>query len=355
MISAADVYHVVTATVPLYFAMILAYISVKWWKLFTPDQCAGINKFVAKFSIPLLSFQVISGINPYKMNLKLIFADFLQKLLALLVLTALAKISSRGRLNWIITGLSLSTLPNTLILGIPLLRAMHGAEAEPLLSQIVGLQSLIWYNLLLFLFELNATKEATVAPSSESTGDLEALQEAQHKDDEGVQRRTRKVKAMVILLTVGRKLMSNPNFYATLVALIWASIHSRWGVNLPDIVDKSVRILSTGGLGMAMFSLGLFMASRPSIIACGIPMAMVAMAMKFIVGPALIAVASIAVGLKGTVLKVAIVQAALPQGIVPFVFAKEYNVHPDTLSTGVIFGMLISMPIALAYYSLLAL
>jgi auxin efflux carrier family len=170
MISTADVYHVVAATVPLYFAMILAYISVRWWKLFTPDQCAGINKFVAKFSIPLLSFQVISSINPYKMNLKLIFADFLQKLLALLVLTALAKISSRGRLNWIITGLSLSTLPNTLILGLPLLRAMYGAEAEPLLSQIVGLQSLIWYNLLLFLFELNATKEATVAPSSETTG-----------------------------------------------------------------------------------------------------------------------------------------------------------------------------------------
>ena len=170
MISTADVYHVVEATVPLYFAMILAYFSVKWWKLFTPDQCAGINKFVAKFSIPLLSFQVISSINPYKMNLKLIFADFLQKLLALLALTALAKISSRGRLNWVITGLSLSTLPNTLILGIPLLRAMYGAEAEPLISQIVGLQSLIWYNLLLFLFELNATKEATMAPSSETAG-----------------------------------------------------------------------------------------------------------------------------------------------------------------------------------------
>ncbi|QCD93086.1 auxin efflux carrier family [Vigna unguiculata] len=27
-------------------------------------------------------------------------------------------------------------------------------------------------------------------------------------------------------------------------------------------------------------------------------------------------------------------QAALPQGIVPFVFAKEYNVHPAVLSTG---------------------
>jgi hypothetical protein len=28
-----------------------------------------------------------------------------------------------------------------------------------------------------------------------------------------------------------------------------------------------------------------------------------------------------------------VLQAALPQGIVPFVFAKEYNVHPDILST----------------------
>lgn len=171
MISLADGYHVIAATVPLYFAMILAYVSVKWWKLFTPEQCAGINKFVAKFSIPLLSFQVISENNPYKMNLKLILADFLQKLLAFLVLFALTKLSSRGGLSSIITGLSLSTMPNTLILGIPLLRAMYGDKSATLLAQIVVLQSLIWYNLLLFLFELNATKaasETTVAVSQAS-------------------------------------------------------------------------------------------------------------------------------------------------------------------------------------------
>ncbi|KAK9010024.1 hypothetical protein V6N11_036542 [Hibiscus sabdariffa] len=50
-------------------------------------------------------------------------------------------------------------------------------------------------------------------------------------------------------------------------------------------------------------------------------------------GPAVMAAASMAVGLRGVLLHVAIVQAALPQGIVPFVFAKEYNVHPDILST----------------------
>lgn len=32
--------------------------------------------------------------------------------------------------------------------------------------------------------------------------------------------------------------------------------------------------------------------------------------------------------------KLCVPQAALPQGIVPFVFAKEYNVHPAILSTG---------------------
>ncbi|KAB2034010.1 hypothetical protein ES319_D04G055900v1 [Gossypium barbadense] len=325
MISLADVYHVIAATVPLYFAMILAYVSVKWWKLFTPEQCAGINKFVAKFSIPLLSFQVISENNPYKMNLKLILADFLQKLLAFLVLFALTKLSSRGGLSSIITGLSLSTMPNTLILGIPLLRAMYGDKSATLLAQIVVLQSLIWYNLLLFLFELNATKaasETTVAVSQAS---------------------------------VGKKLMANPNTHATLLGLIWASIQFRWNIKFPAIVEKSIAILSSGGLGMAMFSLGLFMASRPSIIACGIRMATVAMIMKFIAGPALMAAASTTLGLKGKLLRVAIVQAALPQGIVPFVFAKEYNVHPDILSTGVIFGMLIALPVALVYYLLLAL
>ncbi|KDP45475.1 hypothetical protein JCGZ_09724 [Jatropha curcas] len=357
MISLADVYHVVAATIPLYFAMMLAYISMKWWRLFTPDQCAGINMFVAKFSIPLLSFQVISSNNPYKMNLKLILADFLQKILAVLVLTAITKISSRGRLNWVITGLSLSTLPNTLILGIPLLKAMYGEEADSLLSQIIVLQSLVWYNLLLFLFELNATYAAPVTPSSETTEDQEAPEEAQLKEgeDETHTRPTRRVKTMLILLTVGKKLLRNPNFHATSLGLIWASIHFRWEVKLPDVVDQSIRILSTGGLGMAMFSLGLFMASRTSIIACGIRMAIVSMAIKFISGPALMAVSSFALVLKGTVFKVAIVQAALPQGIVPFVFAKEYNIHPDILSTGVIFGMLIALPIALAYYSLLAL
>lgn len=103
------------------------------------------------------------------------------------------------------------------------------------------------------------------------------------------------------------------------------------------------------------------MASQPKIIACGARMMLVSMAVRFIIGPALMSVPSYAVGMRGSLLGAAIVQvnhtttttcmlnfsalrnimilynqmqAAFPQGIVPFVYANEYGLHPDILSTG---------------------
>ncbi|KAF4396580.1 hypothetical protein G4B88_028894 [Cannabis sativa] len=79
MITLLDLYHVLKAVAPLYVAMILAYGSVKWWKIFSPDQCSGINRLVALFAVPLLSFHFISINNPYAMNFRFIAADTLQK------------------------------------------------------------------------------------------------------------------------------------------------------------------------------------------------------------------------------------------------------------------------------------
>jgi len=163
------------------------------------------------------------------------------------------------------------------------------------------------------------------------------------------------VMTRLILIMVWRKLIRNPNTYSSALGLIWSFVSFRFNVTMPKLVHGSIAILSDAGLGMAMFSLGLFMALQPRIIACGKSVAGFAMAVRFLTGPAVMAAASIAVGLRGSLLHVAIVQAALPQGIVPFVFAKEYNVHPEILSTAVIFGMLIALPITLIYYILLGL
>lgn len=158
MITAADFYHVMTAMVPLYVAMILAYGSVKWWKIFSPDQCSGINRFVALFAVPLLSFHFISTNDPYTMNFRFIAADTLQKIIVLVVLALWTKLSKRGCLEWTITLFSLSTLPNTLVMGIPLLKGMYGEFSGSLMVQIVVLQCIIWYTLMLFMFEYRGAK-----------------------------------------------------------------------------------------------------------------------------------------------------------------------------------------------------
>ncbi|KAF5734028.1 auxin efflux carrier component 1c isoform X3 [Tripterygium wilfordii] len=588
MITLSDFYHVMTAMVPLYVAMILAYGSVKWWKIFTPDQCSGINRFVALFAVPLLSFHFISSNNPYTMNFRFIAADTLQKIIVLAVLAVWSNISKRGCLEWAITLFSVSTLPNTLVMGIPLLKGMYGEESGSLMVQIVVLQCIIWYTLMLFLFEYrgarmligeqfpdtagsivsihvdsdimsldgrhpleteaeikedgklhvtvrksNASKSDifsrrsqglssnTPRPSNLTNAEIYSLQSSRNptprgssfnhtdfysmmaagrnsnfgsadvyglsasrgptprpsnfEDENGVGNKARyhyqaqsgttqypapnpgmfsptgskgvtaanakkpngqaqsqkpeegggrdlhmfvwsssaspvsdvfgggqdyaandpkdvrlavspgkvgqrennnqedflerdefsfgnrgglennnhhegggekmidsKPKTMpptsvmtrLILIMVWRKLIRNPNTYSSLIGLTWSLVSFKWHVEMPAIIAKSISILSDAGLGMAMFSLGLFMALQPRMIACGNSIAAFTMAVRFLTGPAVMAAASIAVGLKGVLLHIAIVQAALPQGIVPFVFAKEYNVHPDILSTG---------------------
>ncbi|CBI32786.3 unnamed protein product, partial [Vitis vinifera] len=555
MISITDLYHVLTAVVPLYVAMILAYGSVKWWKIFSPDQCSGINRFVALFAVPLLSFHFISTNNPYAMNYRFIAADTLQKIIVLVVLAIWSRTSSRGCLEWSITLFSLSTLPNTLVMGIPLMKGMYGEASGTLMVQIVVLQCIIWYTLMLFLFEYrgarlliveqfpdtagsiisfrvdsdiisldgkeplqteaevgedgklhvtvrkstssrseifsrrshgpNSGVSLTPRPSNLTNAEIYSLQSSRnptprgssfnHTDfysmgggypappsagifspvaGPGAKKKANgadggkdlhmfvwsssaspvseggihvfrggdygnelggvphtkdydefgqdefsfgnrasvnggdregptmsklgsssttelhpktapqskptsmppaSVMTRLILIMVWRKLIRNPNTYSSLIGLTWSLVSFKWEIEMPAIIAKSISILSDAGLGMAMFSLGLFMALQPKIIACGNSVATFAMAVRFLTGPAVMAAASIAVGLRGVLLHIAIVQAALPQGIVPFVFAKEYNVHPDILSTGVIFGMLIALPITLVYYILLGL
>ncbi|CAI9765730.1 unnamed protein product [Fraxinus pennsylvanica] len=140
MITGKDIYDVLAAIVPLYVAMILAYGSVKWWKIFTPDQCSGINRFVAVFAVPLLGFHFISTNDIYAMNYHFIAADSLQKVVILAALLLWHCFSKNGSLEWMITLFTLSTLPNTLVMGIPLLRAMYGDFSGKLMVQIVVMQ-----------------------------------------------------------------------------------------------------------------------------------------------------------------------------------------------------------------------
>ncbi|MQL79795.1 hypothetical protein Taro_012229 [Colocasia esculenta] len=494
MITSKDLYSVLTAVVPLYTTMLLAYASVRWWRLFTQEQCAGINRFVAVFAVPLLSFEFISRIDPFRLHLPFLAADTASKLLILVGALAWVGFARGGTLDWAITAFSLASLPNTLVMGIPLLKAMYGDDQEGLMVQVVVLQCVVWYTLLLFLFEYRAAARGLTVqggavnvageganpatpPQAEEDGVVVGVAMARRSPDPDQQRgpvliskvvpesgqppvqaeegddvrelrifvwscsfccipqgkpcmetpasrfemlymnmRTsrkpleltglapfflltgRREQALqtcskeeveekgkeapqggsgapdaekspgssgsttmpssqmvkVILRMVWWKLVRNPNSYASLLGLSWALASCRWNIKKPQIMDNSITILSNAGLGMAMFSLGLFMAMQPRIVACGYKLAAYGMVLRFLTGPVMMAIASLGVGLRGKTLQLSIVQAALPQGIVPFVFAREYNLHPDVLSTAVIFGMIVSLPITVLYYILLS-
>ncbi|KAK8936499.1 putative auxin efflux carrier component 3a [Platanthera zijinensis] len=234
-------------------------------------------------------------------------------------------------------------------MGVPLLKSMYGDEEGGLLIQLVVVQSMLWYTLLLLLFEYRAATQ-----SMQSTQSCVGEDASGEGEEERTKKKfARRISLLLMMKMVCRKMIRNLNLYAALLGISWALISSRWNVKKPLVMENSITILSNAGLGMAMFSLGLFMAMQPSIMPCGKRLATYSMLIRFVAGPAIMALASLVLGIRGATLKVAIVQAALPQGIVPFVFAKEYDLHSEILSTAVIFGMIVSFPITILYYIIL--
>lgn len=151
-----DLLAVFGAVVPLYVAIGLGYISVRWWKVLNPVQCSGINSFVSNFAVPVLVLDILIANDPYTMNFKLIAADILQKVVIFVPLILWKILSKNGSFDWVITLFGLSTLSNTLLVGLPLVESMYGDSSYSLLVQLVVIQSLIWMNVNLALYEYRA-------------------------------------------------------------------------------------------------------------------------------------------------------------------------------------------------------
>ncbi|KAI3781193.1 hypothetical protein L2E82_11198 [Cichorium intybus] len=344
MIGWDDIYKVVASMFPLYVALILGYGSVKWWHMFKPDHCDAINQLNCYFIMPLFTFDFTTRVNPYKMNFRFLGADAISKAAILIVISLWARFTTKGNYPWSITSFSLSSLNNTLVVGVPLIGAMYGPFGENLVIQSSILQFTVWIIILLMMYEFRSVRKSMALAITPT--DLEG-------NTEEVVATTARPSLSILMKIVGIKLAKNPNAYACILGLAWALISNRWDLKLPSIVEGSVLIMSKAGSGVAMFCMGLFMALQPKIIDCGATLTAFGMLLRFVVAPATMAVSSLIVGLRGDVLCIAIIQAALPQAIASFVFAKEYELHTNVLSTAVIFGTIVSIPVLVSYYVVL--
>ncbi|KAG1338390.1 auxin efflux carrier component 7-like [Cocos nucifera] len=273
MIAASSLDRVVEAMAPLYAAMTLGYGAVRWWHALTPDQCTGINRFVSVFAIPLLTFHLLSSNDPYAMNPRFLAADSFQKLFLLTILFIWARLRPRpdasSSLPWVITIFSLATLPNTVVMGLPLLRGMYGPQTDALMVQIVVLQAAVWYNLVIFLYEYMAARCAATegcqpdgtVPASLPVSEKEAAVAAFNglvEEGEGEAKPPPSPPSMWVTLTVaGRKLCRIPNTHASFLGLIWSLIAFGFGIKMPKIIDDSVTIISGTAIGLSMFSIDI--------------------------------------------------------------------------------------------------
>ncbi|KAL3731741.1 hypothetical protein ACJRO7_028596 [Eucalyptus globulus] len=325
------VYKVVKSMFPLYVALMLGYGSVKWWRLFTHEQCNGINRFIALIVLPLFGFEFTAHINPYTMNFRLLAADALSKLAILAILGLLGRISSRASYDWIITTFSLCTLTNLLVVGVPVMRAMYGQWGVDLVVQLFMVQSLVWIPLVLLLLEFRNTR---IMDPPENNGVVDEERRSYWS----------------LARAMGMKMAMNPNVYANVLGLAWALMANRFKFTMPSIMEGSVEIMSKAGTGTAMFNIGIFIAMQTRVIACGTGPTVLGLVSRFVVGPTIMAVCSLAVGLHGPALQIAIIQAAIPQAIASFVFGNEYGLHANVLSTAVVLGTVISLPLLIGYY-----
>ncbi|XP_037431218.1 probable auxin efflux carrier component 5b [Triticum dicoccoides] len=379
MIGWGDVYKVVSAMAPLYFALGLGYASVQWWKFFTRDQCDAVNRLVIYFALPFFAFDFNAHAGTFAAGYRVLAADAVAKLVVVLALAGwIAYCRWRHWIrapkappassasawpggpswSWCITGYSLGTLNNGLFVGVPLLDAMYGKWARDIVVQLSVLQAVVWLPLLLVVFEARqAWLEVTSAPAPDGGAREEGGQAAPGSGDGGGRKTAATGCAFWarLLRTVGVKVGGNPNVYASLLGVLWSSVANRWHLEMPGIVDGSISIMSRTGLGIGMFNVGLFIGLQDKLVVCRPGLTALGMAMRFVAAPAATAVGALLLGLRGDLLRVAILQAALPQSVGAFIFALEYDLHADVLSTVVIVGTLASLPVIITYYIVLGL
>ncbi|XP_019166993.1 PREDICTED: auxin efflux carrier component 5-like [Ipomoea nil] len=370
MIGWGDVYKVVEAMAPLYMALFLGYASIRWWNMFKPENCAAINRFNCYFIIPFFNFRFISQVNPYTMNYRFLASDAVAKSAVAAVLVAWANCARKGGFDWSLTTFSLSTLNNTLVVGVPLLQAMYGDLGFDIVVQSAVIQAALWLTFLLFGLEFRRTRltetsspdigngvDENVENSAGMGGDVE-LAAGGNADDAVITTRVvmnvrNKTSFGTLIKVVSLKLAKNPNSYAWLFGMVWALVSYRWHFKMPGIVDQSILILAKAGSGVAMFNMGLFMALQEKIISCGTGLTIYGLVLRFVIGPATSALGAMLLRLHGDVFKIAIVQAALPQSTTAFVYGNEYGLHADVISTAVIIGTIVSLPVLIGYYAAL--
>lgn len=198
--------------------------------MFKADECDAINRFNCYFIIPFFTFHFTASVNPYTFNLRFLAGDVVAKAVAAAALVLWAK-CLQGSFSWAITSFSLSSFNNTLVVGVPLLKAMYGDAGEHLVIQSSVIQSLLWFPILLSLLEFRRTQLLSSSihddkhPDHTTTNSSAATNGDHSRTTISMASPSSNFTSTIKI--VGMKLGKNPNCYACVLGLVWTLLANR--------------------------------------------------------------------------------------------------------------------------------
>lgn len=128
--------------IPIYVLVLLGW-GLYRFKVIQPVHSAGIFRFMSVVGIPAYGFHLLAFNDPYRVSLRLVGADALQKAAALTMGIMYCLFAKNGKLDHVINFFMLATLPNIVIVGDVLMEPLYG-DVHGKVVTLIFFQSLLW-------------------------------------------------------------------------------------------------------------------------------------------------------------------------------------------------------------------
>lgn len=263
-----------------------------------------LNKFVVLLALPALLFDIVANAQWQQLWQPgfVVLFTFSTFVIFLIIIT-FYYLKSKRLASATMLGLN-ATYANTGFIGFPLVIAVVGEDAKPLVLIATLITACALFAVAIFLLEVNKKNTASNQPQTS------------------------------ILL----RLMKNP----ILMSPVCAGIFPLTGLQLPEVVHTSLQLLGAAAAPCALITIGLFLAEPHSSRGFS-PSGIYIVLTKLVIHPAIvILLAHLCFDLSPVTIYCAVLLAALPTGTGPFMLAEQYGTEAPITAESILLSTLLA-------------
>lgn len=296
-------FEILTIIAPLFLIIITTSVVQKHLGI-GDDWSKVLNEYALKIGLPVLIFSSLAKTPfSFKAEASLIIANSIFVISSLLIAYLIGKIfkfeKSFFRTFFICLGFS-----NVAYLGIPVLSSTKGAEILPQVSLIIGIY-LFWIFTIAIAFLDNSIKE-----------------------------KNEKIAKNTII-----KLIKNPLLLSCFFGIIIGSL----GIRLPEIIHKSLDMVSASVTPTVLIVIGLFIGkSQIGKLKEWIPIAIFSALVLFAL-PGVFYFGIKLFQLNPKDFSISIIESAMPLAITPFALADKYKLDKNFIARSIVLSTLLSV------------